>query len=81
MCVCMFSHSDMSDSVTLWTVACQASLSMEFSGQGFRSRLLFPPQGNLPDPGIEPTSLEPPSLAGEFFTTVPPGYMCRLFFK
>ena len=30
----------------------------------------FPPPGNLPDPGIEPTS---PALAGGFFTTEPPG--------
>ena len=27
-------------------------------------------QGNLPNPGIEPT---PPALAGGFFTTEPPG--------
>ena len=25
-------------------------------------------QGNLPDPGIEPTSLTSPALAGRFFT-------------
>ena len=30
-------------------------------------------QGNLPNPGIEPTSVVSPALAGEFFTTVPPG--------
>ena len=28
----------------------------------------FPPPGDLPDPGIEPTS---PALAGRFFTTEP----------
>ena len=30
----------------------------------------FPPPGDLPDPGIESAS---PALAGEFFTTEPPG--------
>ena len=30
------------------------------------SRLLFPPSGDLPDPGIEPAS---PALAGGFFTS------------
>ena len=28
-----------------------------------------PPPGDLPDPGIEPTSLMSPALAGGFFTT------------
>ena len=28
---------------------------------------------DLPDPGIEPMSLASPTLAGRFFTTVPPG--------
>ena len=32
----------------------------------------FPTPGDLPDPGIEPTSLASPALAGGFFTTVPP---------
>ena len=29
---------------------------------------VFPPSGDLPDPGIEPTSLMSPALASEFFT-------------
>ena len=33
------------------------------------SGLPFPPPGDLPDPGIEPTSLSSPTLAGGFFTT------------
>ena len=37
--------------VTLWTVACQAPLSMGFSRQEYWSGL--PPPGNLPDPGIK----------------------------
>ena len=43
---------------TPWTVACQAPLSMEFSRQEYWSGLPCPPPGDLPNPGIEPTSLE-----------------------
>ena len=43
--------------VTLWTVACQAPLSMEFSRQEYWSGLPFPPPGDLPNTGIESTSL------------------------
>ena len=39
--------------MTLWTVACQAPLSMEFSRQEYWSGLLCPPPGDLPDRGIE----------------------------
>ena len=42
---------------TLCTVACQASLSMVFSRPEYWSELPFPTPGDLPDPGIEPTSL------------------------
>ena len=38
--------------------------------QGYWSGLPFPPPGDLPDPGIEPT---PPALAGRVFTPEPPG--------
>ena len=38
--------------VTLWTVARQALLSMEFSKQEYWSGLLLPSPGDLPDPGI-----------------------------
>ena len=42
--------------VTIWTVACQASLSMAFSRQEYWSGLPFPSPGDLPDPGIKPAS-------------------------
>ena len=45
------------------TVACQASLSMEFSGKEYWSGLPFPSPGDLSDPGIELTSLVSPALA------------------
>ena len=45
------------DSATPQTVARQAPLSMGFSRQEYWSGLPFPPPGNLPNPGVEPTSL------------------------
>ena len=39
-----------------WTVSCQAPLSMEFPKQEYCSRLPFPSPGDLPYPGIEPSS-------------------------
>ena len=53
--------------VTLWTVAHQTPLSMGFSRHEYW--LPCPPLGHLPDPGIKPTSLMPPALAGRFFIT------------
>ena len=42
----------------------------------FQARILcvlpFPIPGDLPDPGIEHTSLASAKLAGGFFTTLPP---------
>ena len=58
---------------TLWTVAHQAPLSMEFSRQEYWRGLQFPPSGNLPNPGIKPTSPESAALAGRFSTTEPRG--------
>ena len=42
---------------TLWTVACQASLSRGFSSQEHWSGFSFPLPGNLPDTGIKPSFL------------------------
>ena len=58
---------------TLWTVAYQAPLSMGFSRQEYWSGLPCPPPGDLPDPGIEPTSPESPALQVESLPTEPPG--------
>ena len=54
---------------TIWTVAHQAPLSMGFSRRESWNGLPFPMPGDLPDPGIEPTSVLSPALAGRFFTT------------
>ena len=53
-------------------VAQQAPLSMGFTRQKYWKELLFPSPGDLPDPGIKPTS---PVLAGGFFTAEPLIYM------
>ena len=53
---------------TLWTIACQAPLSMGFSRQEYLSGLPCLPPEDLPNPGIEPTS-HVSTLAGGFFTT------------
>ena len=42
--------------VTLWTIACQAPLSMGFSRQEYWSRLPFPSPGDLPNPETETAS-------------------------
>ena len=50
------SCSVVSDSATPWTIACQASQSMEFSRQEYWSGLPCPSPGHLPNPGIRPGS-------------------------
>ena len=54
---------------TLWTVAHQAPLSVGFSRQKYWSGLPRHSPGDLPDPGIKPTSLLSHILVGGFFTT------------
>ena len=56
--------------VILWIVVCQAPLPMEFSRQEYWSKLPFPNPEDLPESGIEPSSLASPALAGRFFITV-----------
>ena len=56
---------------TSWMVTHQTPLSMGFSRQENWSGLPFPLPEDLPDPGIEPTTLISPALAGGFFTTEP----------
>ena len=56
-------------SVTQWTIARQSPLSMGFSRQECWRGLPCPLPGDLPHPGIKPTSLVSPSLAGGFLTT------------
>ena len=74
---------------TLWTVTCQALVSIGFPRQEYWSGLSFPTPGDLPDPVIEPItcmqdqthhlharlnpSLASPALAGRFLSTAPTG--------
>ena len=70
--LCMLSRfSRVRPLASLWTVACQAPLWIlwGFFRQKYWSGLPFPPPGNLPNRGIEPTSLMSLALAGWFFTT------------
>ena len=57
---------------TPWTVApglpCPQDSPSKNTGVGCHALL----QGNLPDQGIELTSLASPALGGRFFTTAPP---------
>ena len=54
---------------TPWTVACQASLSMEFSREEYWSGLPFPSPADLPNPRIEPKS---PALQADSLPSEPP---------
>ena len=69
-CVCcMLSHiSRVQLCVTLWTVARQAPLSMEFPRQEYWTGFPWLFTENLPNPGIKLTSLTSPALAAGFFT-------------
>ena len=51
-------------------MACQAPLSMEFSRQEYWSGFPFPFPGDLPDPGIKPSS---PALKAGSLLSEPPG--------
>ena len=69
VCVCVcYLVSHVSFLATLWTVAHQDPLSMEFSRQEYQSGLPFPTPEDLLNPEIEPASLVFPALAGRFFT-------------
>ena len=74
------SCSVVSGSSTPWTVAHQASLSMEFSRQESWSGLPFPSPRDLPDPGIELRSL---ALQADSLLSEPPGksYLILVVYK
>ena len=50
---------------TLWTVAHQAPLSMEFSSQEYWSGLPWPLSGDLLKPRMKPVSPEAPALQAD----------------
>ena len=53
--------------VTPWTVVRQVSPSVGLSRPEYWGGLPCAPPGNLPDPGIEPSSLTSPALTYRFF--------------
>ena len=68
MCVLScFSHAWLWE--TLWTVACPGSSVHGVLQARILEWVAFPPPGDPPDPGIEPTSLMSPAFTGRFFTT------------
>ena len=68
-CVSVLSHfSHVQLFVTIWTIACQATISMGFFRQESWRGLPCPPPGDLPNPGIKSVCLAP-ALSGGFFTT------------
>ena len=69
VCRAVLSRSVVSNSSTRWTVARQAPLS-GFSRQEHWSGLPCPPQGDLPNPGLEPRS---PTLQEDSLPTEPSG--------
>ena len=77
ICVCVhsqFSHVQLF--VNLWTVACQAPLSMGFFRQEYWSGLAFPSPGDLPNPEIEPGS---PALQADSLPTELQGKIIYLY--
>ena len=77
-CMCVYmcvSCSIASDSLqSCGLVACQATLSIEFSRQECWCRLPFPSPGNLPDPGTECRS---PALQADPLLSEPPVKMLK----
>ena len=65
MCAQTLNHVQLFE--TLWTVACQAPLSMGFSKAEYWSGFPYLPPGSLPNLGIEPrsSSLQMDSLPSE----------------
>ena len=71
---CVLSHfSHVWLFATLWTVAHQAPLSMEFPRQETQGGLPCPPPGDLLNPGLEPMSLSLLHWQVSSLPPVPPG--------
>ena len=72
----MLSCSVVSDSATLWTGAHSppgSSVCEVFSGKKTREGCYFPPPGDLPHPGIKPSSPVSPELQDDSLPAEPLG--------
>ena len=69
MCLCLLSRIFVPDSLRFHGLLS----SWDFPGKNTGAGCYFLLQGDLHDPGIQPTSLASPALTGRFFTTSPPG--------
>ena len=70
--VCVYMLGCVQLFATPWTLTLQTALSTGFPRQEYWSALPFLTPGDVPDSGIEPTSLKSPALAGRLFNTEPP---------
>ena len=78
-CVHTLSHWIMSNSLQPYGLQPARLLcSWNSPGKNTGASCHFLLQGIFPDPGIEPTFLASPALAGRFFTTEHPGKPCSL---
>ena len=59
---------------TLWVVACQTPLCIGFFRQEYQSGWPCPPPEDLPNLGIEPTSLVTPALQADSLSLILHGY-------
>ena len=66
-----FSHARLF--ANLGATACQAPLSMEFSGQEYWSVLPCQPPGDFSNSGVKPSSPVSPALKADSLPTEPPG--------
>ena len=77
VCVCVCMRSVTESYLTFGnTMDCSppgSSVHGNFPGRNTGVGCYFLLQGTLPNPGIEPVSLESPALASRFFATAPPG--------
>ena len=79
VCVCIHTYiyiyiyilSHVQHFAALWTVACQAPLSIGFPRWEYWSGLPFPSQRYLPDPGIKPMSPASSLLLGDSLPSEP----------
>ena len=63
----LYGQSVLSDSVTLWTAACQAPPFIGFSRQESWGGLPFPSPADLPSPRIEPALASSQILLSKYF--------------